>query len=206
MYLQRFYLLKAAAAESAWGALALAWRGKRAGMSGHQLPYLYPLTPALRAVGYLFLEDLIGATEDELVAAGLAREDATAALVALTGETMGFTMQNGRWANTEEITLAALLARVADGDGAALQLGDRNTLRLLLDVTAIEGTTKELDVTVKTRRDSTDAWRTLGTFTQKTAVASERKCFAGLDREVMVSWAKHADTASVTFSVAGEAA
>lgn len=210
MLRQRYLVLKAAAADALGdGALALAWRGKHSAQleRSHPLPYLFPLVSALRGAGYLFLEDLLGATDRELVAAGLGNDEARSALSALTsGETMGYTMKNGRWANVESVVLAGSAARTADGNGDSLELGDRQTLRLKLDVTAIAGTTKQLDVAVQTRHDADDSWRTVASFSQKTAVASEQKCFTGLDREVRVAWTKHADTTSATFSVEGEAA
>lgn len=120
---------------------------------------------------------------------------------------MGYTMQNGRHANTEDVILAPSAARNAAFEGGALELGDRQTLRLLLNVTAASGTSPTLDVTVKTRRDASDAWRTVAAFAQATGVGSERKCFSGLDREVKVDAAiGGTNTPSFTWSVTGEAA
>jgi hypothetical protein len=115
------------------------------------------------------------------------------------------TFQNprtGQFADIDDVELAASAARTATGQGAAVALGDRGTLRLLLDVTAASGT---LDVTVETSFDGATGWRSLGTFAQKTAVASERKSFSGCDRYVRATWTVGGTTPSFTFSVVGEA-
>jgi hypothetical protein len=91
------------------------------------------------------------------------------------------------FADEEAVSFAASAARTADGAGDALDT-DRGVARLTLDVTATEGNAETLDVTVQTRKDTNDSWRSVGTFTQATAVGSERKCFAGLDRLVRASW------------------
>jgi hypothetical protein len=118
------------------------------------------------------------------------------------------TFQNprtGQFADIDDVELAASAARTATGQGAAVALGDRGTLRLLLDVTAASGTGPTLDVTVETSFDGATGWRSLGTFAQKTAVASERKSFPGCDRYVRATWTVGGTTPSFTFSVAGEA-
>lgn len=76
----------------------------------------------------------------------------------------------------------------ASGESPALKLGNRSALRLELAVSGVTGTNPTLEVTVRTRRDSNDAWRTVGTFAQKTGVATERKCFGPIDREVSLAW------------------
>lgn len=83
---------------------------------------------------------------------------------------------------------AAPSALSASGESPARKLGDRSALRLKLAVSNVTGTNPTLDVTVRTRRDSNDAWRTVGTFAQKTGVATERKCFGPIDREVSLAW------------------
>lgn len=98
-------------------------------------------------------------------------------------------------------------AETATGNDTAVELGDCATVRLTLAVTAASGTTPTLDVTVETSADNgvTDAWRTLGTFAQKTVVASERKSFGGCDRWVRTRRVIAGTTPSFTYSIIGEA-
>ena len=119
---------------------------------------------------------------------------------------MGYQMQNGRYAPTESVILAAPSARTASASGSAYEMGERSTLRLLLDVTVVSGTNPTLDAYVETSNDGS-TWRTLGTFAQKVAASSERQCFAGCDRFVRVSWEiGGTSTPTFTFSITGEAA
>lgn len=117
---------------------------------------------------------------------------------------MGYNKQTGEWADIDDVTLAASAARTSSANGSAVELGDRGTLRLLLDVTAATGTTPTLDAAVETSFDGV-TWRSLGAFTQKTATGTERKSFAGADRFVRVTWTIGGTTPSFTFSVSGEA-
>lgn len=116
---------------------------------------------------------------------------------------MGYRMVNGRWANTEDTTLAASAARTATGTGTAVELGDRTVGRLLLNVTAASGTGPTLDVTIECSADGV-TWYTSGTFAQKTAAGTERKLFM-LDRFVRARWTIAGTTPSFAFSIAGEA-
>lgn len=114
----------------------------------------------------------------------------------------------GRYVNTEDVDLLASAQRIANGDGAAVELGDRGTLRLTLDVTAVGVDADEvLDVKVQTSEDNV-TWRDLGSFNQATqpeGVQSERKSFVGADRYVRVSWTVAGTTPQFTFSVSGDA-
>jgi hypothetical protein len=116
-----------------------------------------------------------------------------------------FSSSRGRWEDVDDVTLAASAARTANGAGAAVDVGTATAASLVLAVTASGGTTPTLDVTIQTRHDAGDAWRTVGTFAQKTAAGSERKSFGPLDNEVRASWAIAGTTPTFTFSVAGEA-
>lgn len=111
---------------------------------------------------------------------------------------------SGRALRAVDTTLLASAARTATGAGAAVELGDVATLRLLVDVTAASGTSPTLDITIETSYDGSTSWRSLGTFAQKTAVATERKSFGGCDRYVRASYVIGGTTPSLTFSVTGE--
>lgn len=118
---------------------------------------------------------------------------------------MGYVTAGLRTSRGRAVTLAASAARTATGSGTAQEIADRGAVRLLLDVTAASGTTPTLDVTVETSYDGSTGWTSLGTFTQNTAVSSQRKNFSGADRFVRASWVIAGTTPSFTFSIVGEA-
>lgn len=81
---------------------------------------------------------------------------------------------------------------IANGNSGWLDCQDISDLILSLTVGGpVTGTTPTLDVVVETAGDAagTLGVRTLGSFTQKTAItAVERKSFAGLDAYYRVRW------------------
>src|SRR5687767_3449690 len=116
---------------------------------------------------------------------------------------MGYQDGALKYVDAEDITLFGSAARTATTNGDAVDTG-RGVLRLTLDVTAVSGT-PTLDVEIQTRKDSTDAWRAIASFAQKTGVSSERKCFSGCDRQVRAVATIGGGTPSLTFSVSGDA-
>lgn len=113
---------------------------------------------------------------------------------------------NGEFIDVEEVTLAASAARTESGSGSAIDLGDRNTLRLSLAITARSGTKPSLHALVETSADSS-TWRQLGSFTAvNDATGTERQSFPGADRYVRLRWVISGATPSFTFSVSGDAA
>lgn len=96
---------------------------------------------------------------------------------------------SGRYERQADVDLSPSGAITATAAGTGLELGDKGTLRLTQNITAVSGTSPTLDTAVQTSRDNgaTDAWRTIASFTQKTGVTSERKCFAGLDHWVRLN-------------------
>ena len=81
---RRYYLQKSAAARARGEmGLADAWRTKQLAEPGVVLPDAWPHANGLRAAGYTAREDLDGADEDELRAAGLGPQEARAVLAAL---------------------------------------------------------------------------------------------------------------------------
>lgn len=103
----------------------------------------------------------------------------------------------------DTVTLASSAARTSSGSGSSVSTADFHTLRLTLAVAAASGTTPSLSVTVETSGDGS-TWYSVGAFAAKTAAATERKSFSGLDRYVRASWAVSGTTPSFTFSVTGE--
>jgi hypothetical protein len=103
---------------------------------------------------------------------------------------MGYTMADGRYANTESVNLLASGARTvtAAAYGPVTELGDRSKLRAKLVVTAKSGTMTSLDVSIETSQNGTD-WYTAVAFTQvgDSATATERKVCA-VDRFVRVKY------------------
>lgn len=118
---------------------------------------------------------------------------------------MGYVTAGLRVSRGRAVTLVASGAQTATGSGSAVEIADKGSVRLLLDVSAASGTTPTLDVTVETSYDGSTGWTSLGTFTQKTAVSSQRKNFSGADRFVRASWVIAGTTPSFTFSIVGEA-
>jgi hypothetical protein len=112
----------------------------------------------------------------------------------------------GRAFRAQDVTLHASAPETATGASAGVEVGDVSEIRLLLNVTAVSGTTPTLDITVETSFDNgvTDAWRALGTFAQKTAVSTERKDFAGCDRWVRSRRVIAGTTPSFTYDITGD--
>lgn len=114
---------------------------------------------------------------------------------------MGYHMQSGKYADTEEITLKAAGVEAASTEGEAIEVGDRRVARLTLDVTAdASGTT--LDVDVECSSDGVN-WYVSGSFSQVggTTPASEQKLFM-LDR--FVRYVSTIVGTSYTYSISGE--
>ncbi len=99
------------------------------------------------------------------------------------------------------ITLLPSAARTSSGSGdgssVAAELREAN---VLLDVTAVSGTTPSLTVTLETSADGT-SWFTHTAFTAKTAAGKDALKLANLGSYVRVSYAISGTTPSFTFSV-----
>lgn len=79
---RRFYLLLR---RNAWDeGIAAVWRAKQEAQPGTVLPDPFPARASLAAAGYTTVEDLAGATEDELINAGLSTHEARTALKAIS--------------------------------------------------------------------------------------------------------------------------
>src|SRR5690349_6963260 len=119
---------------------------------------------------------------------------------------MGYTMRNGRYANTADVTLNPLegAALTVDGKSQVVELGDRGVLRLRLLCTSVSAA-DTLDVTVETSRDGV-TWYSAGTFTQVTDAAQQdqRKVFA-VDRFVRADFNVGGTGVSIACTLTGEA-
>ncbi len=105
---------------------------------------------------------------------------------------------------TGKVTLAGAVERTATGEGTTVEIGDKGTLRLLLSVTAADGTNPTLDITLQTSKDGS-TWRTLGTFTQATGTTTERKSCSGCDRCVRANATLGGSSPEFTYTIDGEA-
>jgi hypothetical protein len=118
---------------------------------------------------------------------------------------MPYNTAKGRYADTLDVTLAASAARTADGNGSSVELGDRGTMRLLLNCTAKSGTAPSLLVVIETSFDGT-TWREIAAFTAlNDATGSQRISAPGCDRFVRARWDLSGTNPSFTFSLTGEA-
>jgi hypothetical protein len=104
--------------------------------------------------------------------------------------------------DTRLITFADSAARTTSSASVVEEIGDRGVLRLKVAVTATSGT-PTLDITVKTRFDEDDSWRST-TLPQITTTGTVRTTVL-IDREVQVDWTIAGGTPSLTFSIDGEA-
>lgn len=101
---------------------------------------------------------------------------------------MGYTKQNGEWAETDDVVVYPLTTLTAAGavNGSAIEVGERTTACLELVCTALTAS-DTLDAKLQTSKDGTGsglgAWRDVASFTQITATSgSQRLSFNGLDR------------------------
>lgn len=100
-------------------------------------------------------------------------------------------------------TVAASAARTTTGNSGALDVDD-NVLSLIVDVTAVSGTTPTLDVTVEWSNDGTNFAAADGTadlFAQITAASKKVKRFPVKGASMRVVWTIAGTTPSFTFSV-----
>ena len=120
---------------------------------------------------------------------------------------MGYFGADGRYRDTDEVTLRASAVLSASAAGAWVEIGDRAQLRLTLTVSAVSGTSPTLDVDIETASDSAGSnLATIGSFSQQTAAGSQRLIFDACDRFARIkSTLGGSASPSVTFAVAGEA-
>lgn len=115
-----------------------------------------------------------------------------------------FSTTLNRYVQSEDVTVLASAARTATAQSAAVDVEARAVV-LDLVVSVVSGTSPTLDVVIETRRDSSDTWRSLGAFAQKTTAVTERKGFAGVDRQVRANYTIAGTSPSFTFAVTGDA-
>lgn len=186
-----------------------AFRGQRLAAAGTVMPTTFPSRTLLLTAGVLAVEEVVGAGVDELRSYGLSLPRAHALIRFLEGFTMT-TFQIGPRAGQlyeeDEIELLASGTRTTSGTSEVYELGDKGTLRLDLDVTAVSGTAPRLHVQIETRKAyASGTWRVVDAFDVATAVSAQRRAMSGCDRHVRVVYTLEGTTPSFAFSVSGEA-
>jgi VCBS repeat-containing protein len=115
-----------------------------------------------------------------------------------------FSSTLNRWVRRESITLKSSGAQTASTNGTAVETTG-GSMSLTLAVTAASGTNPTLDITIQGSDDGTTFY-TLGTFAQKTGVASEKKAFEAPPFVRYASTIGGTDTPSFTYSILGTVA
>lgn len=186
-----------------------AFQGQRLAATGTALPTTFPSRTLLLTAGVLAVEEVVGAGVDELRSYGLSLPRAEALIRFLEGFTMttfNHGPRAGQLYEEDEVELLASGTRTASGTSDVYELGDRSTLRLDLDVTAVSGTAPRLHVQVETRKAyASGTWRVVDAFDIATAVGAQRRAMGGCDRFVRVAYTLEGTTPSFAFSVSGEA-
>ncbi|MGH2692326.1 MAG: hypothetical protein ACRDHM_07450 [Actinomycetota bacterium] len=100
-------------------------------------------------------------------------------------------------------TVVASAARTATGQSAAIDTQQAEELDLLVDVTAVSGTTPTLDLSVEWSDNGTDwfAAEPADTLTQITATKKTTKTFDVKAANYRIVWMVGGTTPSFTFSV-----
>jgi len=121
---------------------------------------------------------------------------------------MGYTMRNGKYADTLEINLAPIEGVLTqDGNSAVVEVGSKRVLNLHLLIDSVS-TDDTLDVTIQTSFDGV-TWYSAGTFTQATDAGGDpldqRKDFV-VNRFVRADFNVGGSSVSIPCTLRGEAA
>jgi hypothetical protein len=187
-----------------------AYRARRLAAVGTPLWRRVPGRTQLLAAGVLAIEEVVGAGVDELCAYGLRRATAESLVGFCERIASNMTVfqsgpRAGQIYDHDDVTLVASATKTASYTSDEYEVGDRDELRLTLDVTAISGASARMHVQVETRKDSSDGWRVVDAFVAVTAVGAQRRAMGGCDRYVRAVCTITGTTPSVTFSLTGEA-
>lgn len=201
----RFLRERAAERDGEDGAQAV-FRSLRLATTGTSLPATFPSRAALITAGVLAVEEVVGAGLDELRAYGLGAQQAATLTLWLhryTHMTFSTGPRVGQHYDEDDIILLASAARTTSGVSDTYEVGDKGTLRLDLDVTALSGSgTVHCQIETRPLYGSGD-WRVVDAFPVQSAAGSVRRTMAGCDRFVRVVYT--IGGTSVTFSLTGEA-
>lgn len=183
-----------------------AFRQRRLAQAGTTLPATFPSRTLLLAAGVLAVEEVLGAGVDELRSYGLSLRQAESLVLFTEGYTMttfGYGPRAGQFYEEDEVSILASAARTTSGNSDVYEVGDKGTLRLDLDVTAVSGS-GTVHVQIETRKAyGSGDWRVVDAFPVASAVGSQRRSMSGCDRFVRAVYT--ISGTSVTFSLTGEA-
>lgn len=202
----RFLRERAAARDGEDGVQAV-FRSLRLATTGTSLPATFPFRAALITAGVLAVEEVVGAGLDELRSYGLGAQQAATLTLWLhrfsTMKNFAYGPRAGQYYDQDDITLLISALRSASGVSDTYEVGDRGTLRLDLDVSAVSGSgTVHCQIETRPLYGSGD-WRVVDAFPVQSAAGSVRRTMAGCDRFVRVVYT--ITGTSVTFSLTGEA-
>lgn len=187
---------------------ASAFRARRLATSATSLPATFPHRALLIAAGVLAVEEVVGAGVSELLSYGLSLREAetlTLWLERLSMNTFQYGERAGQAYEEDTLTLIASSARTTSTTSDTAEVGDKGTLRLDLDITAVSGTAPRLHVQIETRKAyGSGTWRVVDAFEIASAVSSQRRTMSGCDRFVRAVCTLSGTSPSFTFSLTGE--
>lgn len=189
---------------------AIVFHARRLEVSGTTLPTGFPYRALLLTAGVLAVEEVLGASVDELRTYGLTlRQAETLALwterLSLMN-TFSYSPRAGQAYDEDEVLIIASTTATASYTSAIYEVGDRTTLRLLLALTAISGTSASVQVQIQTREAyASGTWRTVDGFGPLTATASQYRTMSGLDRFVRAVVTIAGSGPSTTLALTGTA-
>ena len=181
----------------------------RLAQTGTTLPSTFPSRTVLLAAGVLAVEELVGASEDELREYGLTLSAAHHLIRFLEGFTMtvfAYGPRVGQHYEEDEVELLASASRTSSATSDVYEVGDKGTLRLSLAITAASGTAPTLHVQIETREAyGSGTWRVVDAFPVQSSTGTVRRSMSGLDRFVRAVCTIGGSSPSFTFSLSGEA-
>jgi hypothetical protein len=188
---------------------ASAFRARRLATSATSLPATFPSRALLIAAGVLAVEEVVGAGVSELLSYGLSHREAERLalwLERLSMTTFNYGARAGQSYEEDPVTLLASSARTTSTTSDTVEVGDKGTLRLDLDITAVSGTAPQMHVQIETRKAyGSGTWRVVDAFEIASAVSSQRRAMSGCDRFVRAVCTLSGTSPSFTFSLTGEA-
>lgn len=97
-------------------------------------------------------------------------------------------------------TLAPSVARTANGQSEPLDVSEYLEAQVLLDITAVAGTSPTFDLVIEASHDKA-SWVTHTAFAQKTGAGKDLKTLSNLGRFLRARWTLGGTTPSFTCSV-----
>jgi hypothetical protein len=181
----------------------------RLAQSGTTLPSTFPSRAVLLAAGVLAVEEVVGASVEELRSYGLgltAAHHLIRFLEGFTVYTFAYGPRVGQLYEEDEVELLAPASRTSSATSDVYEVGDKGTLRLSLAITAASGTAPTLHVQIETRESyASGTWRVVDAFPVQSSTGTARRSMSGLDRFVRAVCTIGGSSPSFTFSLSGEA-